>query len=125
MSLRSIRNKNKLKQANQIRRWKQEFTTLEAKKMKRKFTIVFTIIVLLTAVIPVLAYKQNIDYQRHVQEIREEYAKIGIDPDVSPWYAWGMGPLVAFLVAVTIDAWIVSSIIWFQERRQKNRKEMK
>ena len=88
--------------------------------MKRKFKVVFTIIVLLTAVIPVLAWKQNIDYQRHVQELREEYAEIGIDPDVSPWYAWGMGPLVVFLVVVTIDSFIISSIIWFQERRQKS-----
>ena len=88
--------------------------------MKRKFKVVFTILLVLTAVIPVLAYKHNIDYQRHVQELREEYAKIGIDPDVFPWYIGGMGSLVVFLVVVTIDAWIVSSIIWFQERRQKD-----
>ena len=46
--------------------------------MKRKFKAVFTILLVLTAIIPVLAYKHNISYQRHVQELREEYAKIGL-----------------------------------------------
>ena len=89
--------------------------------MKRKFTVVFTILLVLTAVIPVLAYKHNIDYQRHVQELREEYAKIGIEPDFLPWYIGGMGSLVVLLVVVTIDAWIVSSIICSQERHKKPR----
>ena len=88
--------------------------------MKRKFKVVFTILVLLTATIPVLAYKRIVDYQRSVQELRERSAKLGIELRTLPWYIGGMGSVVVFLVVVTIDAWIVSSIIWFQERRQKD-----
>ena len=96
--------------------------------MKRKFKVVFTILLVLTAIIPVLAYKQNIDYPRYVQELKREYEDLGINPDIitpSPWCVWGMGGLVTVLVVVIIDAWIVSSIIWFQERRRENRKEVK
>ena len=81
----------------------------------------FAILVLLTVITLASACKHNIDYLRYVQEIKREYTNLGINPDILdpwPWPAWGMGPLVIFLGFVTIDSWIVSSIIWLARRKK-------
>ena len=83
----------------------------------------FTILVLLTAITLALAYKHNIDYQRYVQETTKRYVDRGINPDILDlwgWRQWGIGGFVTLLGITTVALWIVSPIIWFQERH-KNR----
>lgn len=55
----------------------------------------FAILALLTVGTLALAYKHNIDYQRHVQELKKEYADLGTNPgilDLDPLHIWGNGP---------------------------------
>lgn len=88
----------------------------------------FAILVLLTTITFVLAYKHNIDYQIYVQETKKWYVDRGINANILdfwPWRVWGIGSIVTLLGIATIVLWIVLPIIWLRERRNLRHKKMK